>query len=259
MTFILSQINNDGIFMASDSSETLIDPATGHETYVEVDKTIYFDQLNIGISTWGDAQVGGMSINDWLVQTLNGFTTMNKTERLLHEIISFLAKQLDTAFGFDGTTINKSVHMGLHVAGYNKISKDALPGICHVFIKPGSRQFDPQPTVLELTDPSKSYFLRNGMYEEFAMMWPALSGIDTSFRILLSTHYSQIIHLPKDLVALQAEWLGNWVKQMCLAIKMAGLPEYIGKTVKILSFNNNKEVRRFILPVCEEILHHSPA
>ena len=253
MTFVLSQINQDGIIMASDSSETHTDKRTGVRKFVEVDKTLYFDEINIGISTWGDAEVGNHGINEWLDQAVADFKSHSQSENILQEITLFLAKRLDKAFGLDGKKVNSSLHMGLHVAGYNSILKNALPGICHVFIEPGFSQFDPQMTMLSLPNQEANFHLRNGMYKEFAIMWPALSGIDASFRGLIAALYQNEIEPPKDPVSLQAEWLGNWVKQMCLVIKTAGLPEYIGKTVKVLTFDCARNVRWFHLPEMNEL------
>jgi len=91
------------------------------------------------------------------------------------------------------------------------------------------------------------------MYEVFAVMWPALSGIDATFRSLIASSYKNELVSPVDPVALQAEWLGNWIKQMCLMIKTAGLPEYIGKTVKVLTFSSAGNARWFHLPEMKEI------
>ena len=253
MTFVLSRINRYGIIMASDSSETHTDTKTDIRKFVEVDKTLYFDGINIGISTWGDAEVGNQGINKWLNQAVADFKLHFQGKNILQEITSFLAKKLDKAFGLDGKKVNSSLHMGLHVAGYNSTIENALPGICHVLIEPGFSQFDPQMTMLSLPNEKATFHLRNGMYEEFAIMWPALSGIDASFRSLIATRYQNEIESSKDPVSLQAEWLGSWVKQMCLVIKTAGLPEYIGKTVKILTFDFVKNVRWFYLPEMKEL------
>jgi hypothetical protein len=155
------------------------------------------------------------------------FEKQRKSYKVLEEVTNFLAKKLDDAFGLNGSTLNRSVHMGLHVAGYNSLPEETAPGICHVFIEHGSSRFDPQKTMLSLPPHAPGYHLRNGMYEEFAMMWPALSGIDTSFRSLIASLYRDMLTTPKDPIALQAEWFGSWVKQMCLMIKTVGLPEYI--------------------------------
>ena len=252
MTFVLSQINDDGILMASDSSETHIDSA-GSMEFIEVDKTLYFKELNIGISTWGDAEVGDQGINEWLEYSMADFERQRKAYNVLEEATHFLAKELDDAFGLDGSTLNSSLHMGLHIAGYNSLPEHTAPGICHVFIEPGFYRFDPQKTMLCLPPHAPGYYLRNGMYEEFAIMWPALSGIDASFRSLIASHYKHELKPSKDPVALQAEWLGNWVKQMCLIIKIAGLPEYIGKSVKILAFDHKGNIRWFNLPEMKEL------
>ena len=49
MTFVLSEISRLGVIMGSDSSETRTDGAS--EDFVEVEKTLYFPTLNIGVST----------------------------------------------------------------------------------------------------------------------------------------------------------------------------------------------------------------
>lgn len=251
MTFILSQINHDRIIMASDSSETRMDP-DGTVSFAEVDKTLYSKEINIGISTWGDAEVGNQGINEWLKQALADFRAQSKPNQILKQITHFLAKRLDDSFGLNDTADNSLLHMGLHVAGYNFDSGNVSPGICHVFIAPGMRRFNPELTMLSLPKHVPGFHLRNGMYEEFAIMWPALSGIDASFRSLIESRYQKEKTSPKDPVRLQAEWLGNWVKQMCLVIKTAGLPEYIGKTVKVLTFNRDGNARWFRLPEIEE-------
>ena len=233
--------------MASDSSETHTD-SSGIMKFVEVDKTLHFKSLNIGISTWGDAEVNNQDINEWLNLSMNSFEQEQKSNNVLEQVVDFLSKKLDEAFGLDGTAPNHSIHMGLHIAGYNSFPENRTPGICHVFIQPGFYKFDPQKTMLSLPSYVPGYHLRNGMYEEFAMMWPALSGIDASFRRLIASQYQDEIEPARDPIALQAEWLGSWVKQMCLIIKTSGLPEYIGKSVKILSFNHKGNVRWFILP-----------
>jgi hypothetical protein len=252
MTFILSEVNHDAIFMASDSSETWID-SSGNEKFVEVDKTLYFPEINIGISTWGDAEVLGQGLNDWLKQAVLDFAQHKKSDQVLADFTAFLSERLDKALGLDGTTPNSEYHMGLHIAGYNSSSDQTPPGICHVFIDPNFNKFQPQETLLSLPPHISAYHLRNGMFEEFAIMWPALYGIDTSFRNLIALNYQDIIRIPEDPIALKAEWLGSWVKQMCLVIKMAGLREYIGKKVKVLSFNQQGDVKWFHLPEMEKV------
>ena len=238
--------------MASDSSETF-EYSDGRQEFCEVDKTLYFQSINIGISTWGHAQVGDQGINEWLEDAISEFVKLQILKQNLEKVTAFLASKLNKAFGLDGYKQNLETHMGLHIAGFNSTSKNALAGICHVFIEPGFYKFDPQLTVLSLPDKGASFQLRNGMYEEFAIMWPALSGIDASFRTLIASRYKNEIRPSKDPIALQAEWLGNWVKQMCLVIKTAGLPEYIGKTVKILTFDSQSKPRWFYLNEMNEI------
>jgi hypothetical protein len=242
MTFVLSEISKLGVIMGSDSSETRTDGTT--ENFVEVEKTLYFPKLNIGVSTWGDAEVAGQDINSWLIAKANEYC-QSKTVQINHELVAFttfLAQELDKAFNLDGTPTNHSHHLGIHLGGYND---GQSPGLCHTFIEPKSSRFEGQHTLPSLPANIPAYHLRNGMYEEFALFWPALSGIDLSFRSLIQINWKNEIREHKDPVAVHAEWLGNWVKLMCLSTKTAGLPEYIGKTVRVLAFDQKAKPRKF--------------
>lgn len=249
MTFLLSEINHRGVIMASDSSERYRDLG-GKERFREVEKTLYFGPLNIGVSTWGDAEVDSVGINQWLKCSIREFLKLKRvnTNRALAAVTTFLSEKLNRECHINGRN-----HMGLHIAGYNSDKKGVSPGICHVFIEPGFTKFDNQHTLLELPKHIPAYHLRNGIYEEFAIMWPSLSGLDESFRSLMASKYQSLTKPLSDPVAVRAEWLGNWVKQMCLVFKITGLPEYIGKTVKVLTFDQQGNVRKFRLGKFEPV------
>lgn len=249
MTFVLSQISQNGIIMASDSSETWTDPDTGNKTYIEFDKTLYFSRLNVGVSTWGDAQVGEEEINEWLDRTIAKFNSQN-LDGLLRRLADYIASKLNDALK-SGKMEDHEHHMGLHIAGYD--SSESQPVICHVFIEPDSKGFEAQMTMPVLSRSQKVFHLRNGMYREFATMWPALFGVDQSLRTLFAEGYRDELIDADDPIALESEWLGNWVKQVCLVSKTAGLPEYIGKTVKILAFDKDCRPRWFHIKEMEEI------
>jgi hypothetical protein len=238
MTFLLSEINHFGIVMASDSSET--QTVDGKSTFAEVEKTHYFSKLNVGISTWGHATVGDQGIDEWLRETVEDFTQLGKTDELLSGLTSHIARRLDEAFHLDGTRRNNSIRMGLHIAGYNSSTNDA-PGFCHVFIDQGYPYFDPQETQLYLPEHIPARHLRNGMldeygFDEFAIMWPALSGVFESFHSMMLKRYPHMTRPLQYSPVIRAELLGNWVKQLCLVVKLAGIPEHIGKAVRVLTF-----------------------
>jgi hypothetical protein len=100
--------------MASDSSETCDHP-DGRQEFCEVDKTLYFPSVNMGISTWGHAQVGDQGINEWLEAAMSEFVKLRNSEQSLEKIAAFLANKLDKAFGLDGNKKNIEIHMGLHI------------------------------------------------------------------------------------------------------------------------------------------------
>ena len=243
MTYLLSEINHIGIIMASDSSEARR-CQTGELVFVEVDKTLYFKELNIGISTWGKSWVGSQNVNEWIKDKFQEFVFLKKIgpNQALAELTKFLAD----CFNQKGH-LKLDEDMGLHVAGYNTDEAGAAPGICHVFKEKGSHLFEPQFTMLSLPKHEYAYHLRNGIYEEFSMMWPRLLEVDDSFRDLIRKRYLAEVKEFGDPLAVSAEWLGSWVKQMCLVFKTAGLPEYIGKAVKVLTFNQKGDVRKFRL------------
>jgi hypothetical protein len=251
MTFLLSEINHFGIVMASDSSETRT--AHGKSTFTEVEKTHYFSKLNVGISTWGHAIIDGqgIGIDEWLRETVEEFTHLGNTDGILSGLTSHLAVRLDEAFYLNGSNRSK-IRMGLHIAGYDSSTSDA-PGICHVFIDQDHLRFDSQQIQLRLPEHYLNQQLRNGMldeygFDEFAIMWPALSGVFESFRNVLLKRYSSITQPLQYSPAVQAELLGNWVKQLCVVVKLAGIPEHIGKAVRVLTFDKSGNPQRFILP-----------
>lgn len=245
MSFVLSEITTLGVIMGSDSSETVT--VDGTETFHEVQKTLYFPKLNIGVSTWGDAQIKDTPINDWLISKSDEYCT-NRIVSLNHELTSFttfLAEQFDSAFALTGGNISHNFHLGVHIGGYND---RVHPGLCHVFVEPNKPNFEGQHTMPTLPPNVSGFHLRNGIYEEFAFLWPALSGIDESFRLLFQHNWQSALKPITDPVRVRSEWLGNWVKQVCLISKTAGLPEYIGKSVCVLAFDHNAKPRWFKLP-----------
>ncbi len=228
--------------MSSDSSETQI--KNDVENFVEVEKTLYLPKLNIAVSTWGDAMVENQGINPWLEARVIQYCQA-KAVQINYELIDFtefLCREFNRAFGFDGTPRLHDHHLGVHVGGYND---GVHPGLCHVFIEKNKPTFEAQPTLPSLPPHVPAFHLRNGMYEEFALFWPALSGIDESFRMLIQEMRSDSIVPHTDPVAIRAEWIGNWVKHMCLSTKNAGLPEYIGKTVRVVAFDHEAKPRKF--------------
>ncbi len=130
MTFILTELSDFGIIMAADSSETRNN--NGEESFEEVDKIIYFPELNIGISTWGDALVAGKDINIWLKEIIKEFK-QNKNvndfkNKLLSDISEHIAEKLNEIFP------NGEAVLGLHIAGYTYSVelKEYRPGVFHV-------------------------------------------------------------------------------------------------------------------------------
>jgi hypothetical protein len=250
MTFVLSEISKLGVIMSSDSSETQENGTS--EEFVEVEKTLYFPELNIGVSTWGDAEINGQDINSWLITKTREYC-QSKIIQINYELAAFttfIAQMLDRAFNLDGNPIIHKHYLGIHLGGYNDGQN---PGLCHTFIEPNNPRFEGQHTLPSLPANIPAYHLRNGIYEEFALFWPALSGIDLSFRSLIQINWKNEIRPHKDPVAVRAEWLGNWVKLMCLSTKTAGLPEYIGKSVRVLAFDEKAKPRKFrIREIVEE-------
>ncbi|MBU1298215.1 MAG: hypothetical protein KKF20_00655 [Bacteroidetes bacterium] len=245
MTFVLSEITRLGVAMSSDSSET-IERGTKEE-FREVAKTLYFPQLNIGVSTWGEAELNGIEINDWLQSKCKEYCQTKKV-RINFELASFttfLAEHFDAALGLPVADQEQTHHLGVHVAGYNDGQN---PGLCHVFIEPHKPSFEGQHTILSLPIHLPGYHLRNGIYKEFAFLWPALSGIDESFRLLIRHGWTEHLKPITDPVKVHSEWLGSWVKQMCLITKTAGLPEYVGKAVRVLAFDQHARPRWFQMP-----------
>jgi hypothetical protein len=96
MTFLLSEISHFGIIMASDSSETRT--TLGRTTFVDVEKTHHFPEINVGISTWGHATVGNQGIDEWLELEVGSFVRLERTDAILSDLTEHLAQKLNEPF-----------------------------------------------------------------------------------------------------------------------------------------------------------------
>jgi hypothetical protein len=260
MTFILTELSDLGIIMAADSSETVTD--SNCEQFQECNKIIYFPELNIGISTWGDAIVENKGINDWLNEKIKEFKSdkngSNLKNKYLEDVSNFIAEKLNIAFP-KGESV-----LGLHITGFSRHNSEFRPGIFHVHnhnekdkqeisncLTPEHRNGQPKKFFAEKTKPilniREALHLRNGIYKEFALFFPALQGVKQSFVNIIRSKYGSKIDLSKlDVLKIQAESVANWVRLMCNTFSEAGILPYVGKNVKVLLIQENK-YRKFVL------------
>jgi len=254
MTFILTELSDFGIIMAADSSEIIIDEKS--ERFEENDKIIYFPELNIGISTWGDAVVENKDINAWLKKKIDEFKgTKNGQDiknKYLEEVSEFLARKLNKAFP------NRDSVLGLHMAGYTYSEKHRgyRPGMFHVHNHdkknvreigicnaPEHRKGDPTKFIAEKTRPileiGDACHIRNGIYEEFALFFPAFRGLKETFTNTIRLVHKDMLNPNLDFIKIEAESIANWVKLMCNTFSEAGLQPLVGKRVRVLAIQPN--------------------
>lgn len=260
MTFILTELSEFGVIMAADSSETITSP-DGRCEFLEVDKIIFFEKLNIGISTWGDAEVNKVNINTWLENEINKFikdrpTTDSLKNKYLKELAEYLARRLNED--------TKDMVCGLHIGGYNYIDGKYKPGIFHVhnhdkanipeirrcIVETHRNGVNPDLFIAEPTKPvledGNAIHIRNGIYEKFALFFPAYSGLQRTFVDTIQLSYPQLRQENLDLVKIEAENIANWVRLMCNTFSEAGLAPFVGKKVRVLVILPNKH-RKFTL------------
>lgn len=262
MTFILTELSDFGIIMAADSSETIGDK--NGTNFKEVDKIIYFPDFNIGISTWGDAIIENKDINSWLKEKIEEFKRNNALQeplknKYLRQISEYLANKLRAVFP-NGESI-----LGLHVSGftYSEEEKDYRPGIFHVHnhnpenvreirrcLTKEHKQGPPTLFVAEATKPmlekGGAVHVRNGIYEEFALFFPALQGLKETFRNIVMISHENLKTDDMDLIKIEAESVANWVRLMCNTFTEAGLIPCIGKKIRVLALQADN-YRKFTL------------
>src|SRR5579863_7386254 len=105
MTYVLTEISHaHQVVMASDSSECVRDPITREQHFRVATKTLYCEDLNVGVSTWGLATIGGRGINNWLQDELRAFsrTEYGTADKPLTALTEYLARQLDIEFALGG-------------------------------------------------------------------------------------------------------------------------------------------------------------
>lgn len=262
MTFILTELSDFGIIMAADSSERSTKKIINHE-FNECTKILYFPELNIGISTWGNAKISEININDWLTETIKDFKEKNKDDlknKCLERLSNFIAEKLNAVFP------NGEKVLGLHIAGYSfsRYDMENRPGIFHVHnhnesdtqeinncSTPEHKTVEPKKFLAEKTKPilnrGDALHLRNGLYKEFAQFFPALHGVKQSFVNVIREKYGSRSDLSKlDLLKIQAESVANWVRLMCNTFSEAGILPHVGKNVKVLLIQENNH-RKFVL------------
>lgn len=260
MTFILTELSEFGITMAADSSETITN-ANGRRDFLEVDKIIYFKKLNIGISTWGDARIESIDINTWLENEINKFidnisSNSSLKNKYLKEVAEYLARRLNED--------SSNMVCGLHVAGYSYVDGKYKPGIFHVhnhdkaniseikrcIVETHRNGVNPELFIAEPTKPiledGNTVHVRNGIYEKFALFFPAYSGLQRTFVDTIQLSYPQLRQENLDLVKIEAENIANWVRLMCNTFSEAGLAPFVGKKVRVLVILPNK-YRKFTL------------
>lgn len=263
MTFILTELSDFGIIMAADSSETVTDK-TGRR-FQDCDKIIHFSDLNVGISTWGDAIVDNKNVNSWLEEKIKEFKQNknngnNLKNKYLKEVAEVIAENLNIAFP-NGESV-----LGLHIAGfsYSQCHGELRPGIFHVHnhdennikeikrcLTPEHRNGQPKKFIAEKTKPilenGEVIHLRNGIYEEFALFFPALQGVKHTFiNIIRSNHENMVNTNNLDFLKIEAESIANWVRLMCNTFNEAGLLPYVGKKVRVLALQKDNS-RKFTL------------
>jgi hypothetical protein len=265
MTFILTELSDIGIIMAADSSETKEDERG--QIFEEVDKIIYFPQFNIGISTWGYAIVEDMDINSWLKKEVEKFKNSIKEKDILNKYLMKLSDYL--AFRLN-EVLPEGKFVGLHIAGYtfSEEYEEYRPGIFHVHNhnKENIREIrrcmteehrtDPTKIIAERTKPilkkGEAIHIRNGIYEEFALFFPAFQGLKISFIDTIRHFYEDLIDTSNtDILKVEAESIANWVRLMCNTFSEAGIPPYIGKKIRVLAIKNN-DYRKFTLDEFKE-------
>lgn len=249
MTFVLSEISNDGIYMSADSSEIQIPEDESEIKSKKVQKIEYLPDLSLGVSTWGDWTDEFYDMNTFIKTAAAEYMDhRSKGESNLLGFSNYLADRLDIQFEYDGIKENTDLYTGFHFCGYAYPSKYERPGLCNVFIEKHYNHFEAQKTC-PVCDAGSRVQLTNGIYRPFVQARPLINEFERVVDSILKDEHSEDSDPDLDSVRVRAEWLGNLVRQMCIGVKKAGLRPIIGDPVTVLYFNSSIDsVRWFHLP-----------
>ncbi len=262
MTFILSDVSQLGIVMASDSAATNKDPKTNKTISIDKrNKTIYLSEFNVGLSFWGDVGIPNVVfIPDWIKGRIEEYKqNLNNKTNLLNQhtekLANYTRDELNKFFELPNNDTYRKLSLGIHLGGYIKNSNKLVPAIFHIHKTVDNElnmdEFQISPHIWNEIN-GQAFHVRNGMYKEFSIFWDAFNGVDKSFISMLQYNHKNHIKDCRDHIKLRAEWVANWVKLMCNSMKQAYLPEVIGKKVNVLVIQE-KGNRNFEIPEFKEI------
>lgn len=125
MTLIITELSPAGIAMVADSAITHFEGGEVRRiTYAT--KLHVIPYLNAGISTWGLAEIDGLSTSEWLQ---NFIRSQEALSRDLNAFALELARNLNAHFPRNDAG---QPHLGFHLAGYVHSNGERIPSFYHI-------------------------------------------------------------------------------------------------------------------------------
>lgn len=246
MTLVLSEVSKFGIVMVADSAITTThnqkdklpsgDPIP---KYVRLgsEKIKRVPNRPIGISFYGMGKIAGIPTDVWMNDFLNHKI---KPEHTLDEICNTLTEDINEAFFMNMQNDLGGFHVG---AILEPASQNAYPVLYHIFKERPDEKFHLQKdnpdgrhfTIEEWREKLElghAYYLRNGMYEQFAVLQEKI--IETAHE--LNEKYGIQIPFPPSLIA-HEKFDRLQVGLMCDLVAMSDRIASVGRPISSLTIN----------------------
>jgi len=202
-------------------------------------KIHYSQESNIGFAIWGNAQVMGRQIDQWLDDFIKN---LDKTSK-----IDFVAERLATSIRLELEQENKTWGeklFGIHVAGY----KDDLPRLWHIHCQhphevpheprlyrdyPDDQQWSETQFKSMIVDPKFFCQIRNGYIPHYALLFKSINDYANSLRETTN------IDFPKNSIEGRLSFHTIMVQFVAGVLEAAGEPPTVNKKISSVAFNEN--------------------
>ena len=246
----MSLLTDNGISMASDSNKTY----KKSFRVIENDpykKTNYFENIDIGVSVWGELSINSIDFWTWFDKQIENF--FNDYDSI-PQFAKFLEEVLNETITEENKILKEKKELGVHLAFFLKETKDYRPGIYHITNKRKSgkiTEFIGQADKVPL--PKKGlFYLINGGYEPFSKAYYEYIFFSQKIRKFVNKKVkfnknllNKELELRQNLLTKECESLIASIRLYQAFLEMAKIKRLIGGPINAICFTEKGLVRRY--------------
>jgi len=237
MTLVVSDISKHGIIMVGDSAVTIKDGISHTKVIAGASKVQYSEKANIGISMWGNAQVGTKRLDSWIADFIQKYIIENdsvedvgnKLQEKLNQVLSLSKKPW------------KDMVCGFHIGGF----KNDIPVLYHVHCghdnEPAHelRLYKDYPDNQKWSEKTYEYLLnfsfihlRNGYHPLFGLLFDNILDYSNGLRLKYN------ISFPRDNLDSRFDFYKLLVRFVADSLPIAGITPGVNSSLSSIAFTS---------------------